>query len=96
MKDAIHFIRHFIHRFFILRTLFSGSPSGENGILGIRKDLKNTHALIDELTKAMERFGRENKIPFIKTASENPVLWTGMKGASAASRKKVNQILKQA
>ena len=24
---------------------------------------------------------------FIKTASENPVLWTGMKGASAESRK---------
>jgi hypothetical protein len=65
MKDAIHFIRHFIHRFFILRTLFSGSPVGENGILGIRKDFKNTHALIDELTKAMERFGRENNIPFI-------------------------------
>jgi hypothetical protein len=31
----------------------------------------------------------------IKTASENPVLWTGMKGASAESRKKVNQMLKQ-
>jgi hypothetical protein len=24
---------------------------------------------------------------FIKTAPENPVLWTGMKGASAESRK---------
>ena len=32
---------------------------------------------------------------FIKTASENPVLWTGMKGAPAESRKKVNQMLKQ-
>jgi len=28
---------------------------------------------------------------FIKTAPENPVLWTGMKGASAESRKKVNR-----
>jgi len=27
-------------------------------------------------------------IGFIKIASENPVLWTGMKGASAESRKK--------
>ena len=35
-------------------------------------------------------------LTFIKTASENPVLWTGMKGASAESRKKVNQMLKQA
>jgi len=32
---------------------------------------------------------------FIKTAPENPVLWLGMKGASAESRKKVNQMLKQ-
>jgi len=27
-------------------------------------------------------------IPFIKTAPENPVLWTGMKGASAEGRKR--------
>jgi hypothetical protein len=32
---------------------------------------------------------------FIKTTPENPVLWTGMKGASAESRKKTNQMLKQ-
>jgi hypothetical protein len=32
---------------------------------------------------------------FIKTAPENPVLWTEEKGASAESRKKVNQMLKQ-
>ena len=36
------------------------------------------------------------QIYFMKTASENPVLWTGMKGVSAESRKKVNQMLKQA
>jgi hypothetical protein len=35
------------------------------------------------------------KLLIIKTAPENPVLWTGMKGASAESRKKVNQMLKQ-
>jgi hypothetical protein len=34
-------------------------------------------------------------IPFIKTAPENPVLWTGMKGASAKGRKNLNQMLKQ-
>jgi hypothetical protein len=27
-------------------------------------------------------------LPFIKSASENPVLWTGMKDASAEGRKK--------
>jgi hypothetical protein len=32
---------------------------------------------------------------FIKIAPENPVLWTGMKGASADSRGKADQMLKQ-
>jgi len=31
----------------------------------------------------------------IKIAPENPVLWTGMKGASAKGRKSLNQMLKQ-
>jgi hypothetical protein len=33
--------------------------------------------------------------PCIKNASENPVLWTGMKGVSAEGRKKADQMLKQ-
>jgi hypothetical protein len=32
---------------------------------------------------------------FIKIASENPFLWTGMKDASADSRGKADQMLKQ-
>jgi len=32
---------------------------------------------------------------FIKIAPENPVLWTGMKGASAKGRRKSNQMLKR-
>jgi len=32
---------------------------------------------------------------FIKIVPENPVLWTGMKGASAKGKKKVNQMLKR-
>jgi len=31
----------------------------------------------------------------VKTASENPVLWTGMKDASSENRKQRNQMLKQ-
>jgi hypothetical protein len=38
-----------------------------------------------------EKFSQE----FIKIAPENPVLWTGMKGVSAESRKKADQMLKQ-
>jgi hypothetical protein len=33
---------------------------------------------------------------FIKTAPENPVLWTEMKGVSAEGRKKLNEMLKRA
>jgi len=32
---------------------------------------------------------------FIKIAPENPVLWMGMKGVSAKSRKNLNRMLKQ-
>jgi hypothetical protein len=32
---------------------------------------------------------------FIKSAPENPVLWTGMKGVSAKNRKNLNQMLKR-
>jgi len=34
-------------------------------------------------------------LEFIKIAPENPVLWTGMKGVSAKSRKNLNQMLKR-
>jgi hypothetical protein len=37
----------------------------------------------------------ERTLPFIKIAPENPVLWTGLKGASAKSRKNLNQMLKR-
>jgi hypothetical protein len=38
---------------------------------------------------------REKGPFFIKIESENPVLWTGMKSASAEGRKKSNQMLKR-
>jgi predicted N-acyltransferase len=64
-KKIVHSIRRFIPRFFVLKTLFCGSPFGENGVLGIRKDFKDTSALIHQLAEVMGRFSRENKIPFI-------------------------------
>jgi len=64
IKKVIHHIRHFIPRFFILKTLFCGSPFGENGALGITDGFKDTRILIDELAKIMRRFSKENKISF--------------------------------
>ena len=63
IKKVIHSIRHLIPRFFILKTLFCGSPFGENGVLGIPKDVEETRLLIDEIVQVMQRFSKENKIP---------------------------------
>lgn len=64
-KKIVHSIRSFIPRFFVLKTLFCGSPFGENGVLGIRKNFEDTSALIHQIAEVMGRFSRENKIPFI-------------------------------
>jgi predicted N-acyltransferase len=64
-KKIVHFIRRFIPRFFVLKTLFCGSPFGETGVLGIRKGFENTSALIHQIAEVMGKFSRKNKIPFI-------------------------------
>jgi predicted N-acyltransferase len=83
VKNIVGFIRRFIPRFFILKTLFCGSPFGENGVLGIAKDFNDTHILIDELVKVMHRFSKENRIPFIifkDFLKENLFLLDSLKG----------------
>jgi hypothetical protein len=44
--------------------------------------------LIKKVRQAKKQIEQFNLSVFIKSASENPVLWTGMKDASAESRKK--------
>jgi predicted N-acyltransferase len=83
LKNIVGFIRRFIPRFFILKTLFCGSPFGENGVLGIAEDFNDTHILIDELVKVMHRFSKENRIPFIifkDFLKENLFLLDSLKG----------------
>jgi predicted N-acyltransferase len=63
VKNIMGFIRRFIPRFFILKTLFCGSPFGENGILGIPQDASEGHLLIDKIVQVMGRFCKENGIP---------------------------------
>lgn len=65
IKNVIGFIRHFIPKFFILKTLFCGSPFSENGVLGITKDVGDARILIDEIVQVMQRFSRGNNVPFI-------------------------------
>jgi predicted N-acyltransferase len=64
IKKVTHSIRHLIPRFFVLKTLFCGSPFGENGILGIPQDVEDARILIDEIVQVMQRFSKENKISF--------------------------------
>ncbi len=65
IKKVIHSVRHLIPQFFVLKTLFCGSPFGENGVLGIAKDAKDAQLLLDEIVQVMRRFSKENEIPFI-------------------------------
>lgn len=64
VKKVIQHIRYLIPRFFVLKTLFCGSPFGENGVLGITKDAGDVRLLIDGIVQAMGRFSKENKISF--------------------------------
>jgi len=65
IKKVIRSVRRFIPRFFVLKTLFCGSPFGENGVLGTPEDFKDPRLLVAGLVKVMHNFSKENKIPFI-------------------------------
>ncbi|MDD5155576.1 MAG: GNAT family N-acetyltransferase [Candidatus Omnitrophica bacterium] len=58
-------IRKFIPRFFTIKTLFCGSPIGENGILGLKISDEDKPGLVLELIRIMENICAEKDIPFI-------------------------------
>jgi predicted N-acyltransferase len=64
IQRLIQAVRKFIPRFFIIKTLFCGSPFGENGILGIRPEYPDKQNLICELTKITGIICKEKNIPF--------------------------------
>lgn len=64
-QKLIQGIRKLIPGFFIVKTLFCGSPFGENGILGIRKGLKDKNTLIYELIKITGVICKKKHIPLI-------------------------------
>lgn len=66
IEKVIEGIRKYIApRFLTFKTLFCGSPFGENGILGLRKDISEKNVLLNELIKIMHEFCREKNIPLI-------------------------------
>lgn len=58
-------IRKIFPRFLIMKTLFSGAPFGEHGIIGLSGDAGNEDDLIQELIIGLDRFAREKRIKFL-------------------------------
>ncbi len=65
MKKIIQGIRKLFPRFMILKTLFCGSPFGENGVIGLSRNQSNRDSVMEELAKAMIIYCSLNQIPFI-------------------------------
>lgn len=66
IEKVIQGIRKYIFpKFLIFKTLFCGSPFGENGILGLKKDKGKKNALLNELIKIMHELCREKNINLI-------------------------------
>jgi len=65
IAQAISMARKILPNFFVFKTLFCGSPFGENGILGIRRDVKDRQSILHELVGALNIFCREKKISLI-------------------------------
>lgn len=58
-------IRGVFPRFFMMRTLFCGSPFSEHGVIGVRPGAGDRGALIEELLRAMDGFSRARNLPCI-------------------------------
>ncbi len=60
LKSLILFVRRFFPRFLIIRSLFCGSPFGENGVIGLSDidGFSKNEALL-KLTDALRKFSRE-------------------------------------
>ena len=58
-QKSVGIARKVFPRLLTARTLFCGSPFGENGTIGVRADSPNQPALVAELVRAMEGVCRE-------------------------------------
>lgn len=65
LKKAVCHIRRFFPRFLIVRTLFCGSPFGEQGLIGIEPSVREEAAVAEALYKNMDMFCRQRGIGFM-------------------------------
>jgi len=64
-SKAIKLVRKVFPRFLILNTLFCGSPFGEYGVLGIRRDFRNSPELIPQLLVGINDLANKIGAPLI-------------------------------
>lgn len=62
---TIRLVRRAIPRFMVLRTLFCGSPFGEQGVLGIRRDEPEPQAVMGVLAGALDALCRERNASLV-------------------------------
>jgi predicted N-acyltransferase len=65
LKNFILGLRKIFPRFMTVKTLFCGSPFGENGSIGILPEAESKNAAVLELVKAMDNFCAQKRIPLI-------------------------------
>ncbi|MCX5696963.1 MAG: GNAT family N-acetyltransferase [Candidatus Omnitrophica bacterium] len=63
LERVISCVRRFLPRFLTTRTLFCGSPFGEQGIIGIDKSMESDFEIAGEFFKNIDMFSRQKKTP---------------------------------
>ena len=65
LSKVIKFVRRVFPRFLIMRTLFCGTPFGEEGVLGISQDFRNDPRLIPCLSAGIEGLAVKINTPLV-------------------------------
>ncbi len=64
-RKVVDCIGRVFPRFLIMKTLFCGSPFGENGILGIKSGFNDKDTLILKLAEILDIICKKDNIPFV-------------------------------
>lgn len=64
-RSVVKSLRLLWPRLLIIKTLFCGSPCGEYGFIGLKRQSISSDVLLDELLKGMKDIGRQQKTPLM-------------------------------
>ena len=65
IRKMVSAVRTVAPRFLVFKTLFCGSPFGEQGLLGIAADVSDTRALVYALTRELKDFCRRQGLALL-------------------------------